>query len=67
MRRIPYWVYTDPAIYDLEQRRIFQGPTWNYVALEAEIPRPGDFKSTFIGDCPVVITRAKDGALACVS
>jgi salicylate 5-hydroxylase large subunit len=63
VRRIPYWVYTDPAIYDLEQRRIFQGPTWNYVALEAEIPRPGDFKSTFIGDCAVVTTRAKDGAL----
>jgi len=63
VRRIPYWVYTDPAIYDLEQKRIFQGPTWNYVALEAELPQPGDFKSTFIGDCPVVITRAKDASL----
>ena len=63
VRRIPYWVYTDPAVYALEQRRIFQGPTWNYAGLEAEIPTPGDFKSTFVGDCPIVVTRSKDGAL----
>ena len=24
--RIPYWIYTDPAVYDLEQQKIFQGP-----------------------------------------
>jgi len=63
VRRIPYWVYTDPAVYALEQRRIFQGSTWNYAGLEAEIPTPGDFKSTFVGDCPIVVTRSKDGAL----
>lgn len=50
--RIPYWVYLDPEVYEREQRRIFQGPTWNYAGLEAEIPHPGDFKSTFVGDCP---------------
>jgi salicylate 5-hydroxylase large subunit len=63
VRRIPYWVYTDAGVYDLEQRRIFQGATWNYAGLEAEIPHPGDFKSTFIGDCPIVMTRSKDGTL----
>jgi len=63
VRRIPYWVYTDSGIYELEQRRIFQGSTWNYAGLEAEIPNPGDFKSTFVGDCPVVVVRSKDGAL----
>ena len=35
---IPDWVYTDQAIYEREVERIFHGPTWNYVALEAEIP-----------------------------
>jgi salicylate 5-hydroxylase large subunit len=59
--RVPYWVYTDPAVYELEQERIFQGPTWNYIGLEAEAPNPGDFKSTFIGDTPVVLTHARDG------
>jgi len=32
------------------RERIFCGPSWNYVALEAELPRPGDFKRTFIGE-----------------
>ena len=45
--RVPYWVYSDPEVYALEQTRIFSGPYWNYVALEAEIPKPGDF--TFPG------------------
>jgi salicylate 5-hydroxylase large subunit len=61
--RIPYWIYTDPGVYQLEQQRIFQGPTWNYVGLEAEVPSPGDFKCTFVGECPVVVTRSKSGSL----
>jgi phenylpropionate dioxygenase-like ring-hydroxylating dioxygenase large terminal subunit len=36
---------------------------WNYVALEAEVPKPGDFKATFVGETPIVINRGKDGAL----
>ena len=31
---IPDWVYTDQRIFELEQERIFLGPTWNYVALK---------------------------------
>lgn len=61
--RVPYWVYLDQSVYELEQQRIFRGSTWNYVALEAEISNPGDFKSTAIGDTPVVVTRDRDGAL----
>jgi anthranilate 1,2-dioxygenase large subunit len=61
--RIPYRVFADPEIYRLEQERIFRGPFWSYVALEAELPNPGDFKSTFIGDTPVVVSRDKDGSL----
>ncbi|ANX03455.1 Rieske 2Fe-2S domain-containing protein [Immundisolibacter cernigliae] len=63
LRRVPYAVFTDPAIYALEQERIFRGPTWNYVALEAEMPKPHDYVSTFIGDTPVVVTRDDTGAL----
>jgi anthranilate 1,2-dioxygenase large subunit len=61
--RVPYQVFFDPAIYELEQKRLFQGPVWNYVGLEAELPNPGDFKATFVGDTPVVISRDKDGSL----
>jgi salicylate 5-hydroxylase large subunit len=61
--RLPYWVYSDPALYAREQERIFCGPTWNYVALEAEIPNAGDFKRTFIGDKSVVVVRDHDGGV----
>lgn len=61
--RVPYQVFLDPAIYEREQERLFRGPVWNYVALDAEIPHPQDFKATFIGDTPIVVTRDKDGAL----
>lgn len=62
--RVPYRVFSSQEVYDLEQERIYRGPTWNFLGLEAEIPKPGDFKSTFIGDTPVVMTRADDGTLA---
>src|SRR5579862_1222997 len=55
LSRVPYWIYTDPEVYQAEQERIFCGPSWCYVALEAEIPDPGDYISTFVGDKPVVI------------
>jgi anthranilate 1,2-dioxygenase large subunit len=61
--RIPYWLYHDPEIYRAEQDRIFKGPTWSYVALEVEIPNPGDFRTTYIGETPVIVNRALDGTL----
>lgn len=61
--RVPYQVFLDPVIYEREQERLFRGPAWNYVALEAELPHPQDFKATFLGDTPIVVTRDKDGAL----
>ena len=62
--RVPYTVFNSPEIYAREQERIFRGPTWSFLGLEAEIADIGDFKSTFIGDTPVVMTRAEDGALS---
>jgi salicylate 5-hydroxylase large subunit len=61
--RVPYWAYSDPDIYKREQERIFCGKSWAYVALEAEIPNAGDYKRTFIGDKPVVVTRDEDGGI----
>jgi len=62
--RVPYKVFHSQAVYEREQQLIFRGPVWNFVALEAEIPNAGDYKSTFVGDTPVVVTRTEDGALA---
>jgi len=60
---IPDWVYTDEAIYRREVECIFHGPTWNYVALEAEVPNPGDFIRSNVGPTPVVVARAEDGSI----
>ena len=50
---IPYRYLQDPALYRVEQQRIFQGPTWHYLCLEAEIPAPGDFRTTLLGETPI--------------
>jgi anthranilate 1,2-dioxygenase large subunit len=60
---IPDWIYTDPRIYELEQRRIFQGRTWNYVALEAELPKPGDYIRSYIGATPIIVARDEHGKI----
>jgi hypothetical protein len=46
---IPNWVYTDPEIFAREQERIFAGPGWLYVCLDAEIANPGNFKARHQG------------------
>ena len=60
---IPDWVYTDQTIYEREVERIFHGPTWNYVALEAEVANAGDFIRSNVGPTPVVVARAADGSI----
>jgi anthranilate 1,2-dioxygenase large subunit len=62
--RIPYGMYHDAEIYALEQERVFRGPVWNYLALECELPNPGDFRTVTVGDTPVIVNRTKDGKIA---
>lgn len=61
--RVPYWIYTDPGVYARELETFFYGPSWNYVALDCEIPEPGCYKRSWIGERQVVVVRAKDGAI----
>ena len=61
--RIPFWLYHDDAVYALEMERIFRGPVWCYLGLEAELPNPGDFRTTWVGDTPVVLSRGDDGTV----
>jgi anthranilate 1,2-dioxygenase large subunit/terephthalate 1,2-dioxygenase oxygenase component alpha subunit len=60
---VPYWVFQSAEVLAREQQRVFEGPLWNYLCLEAEVPAPGDFKATFVGCMPVVVTRDFDGGL----
>jgi anthranilate 1,2-dioxygenase large subunit/terephthalate 1,2-dioxygenase oxygenase component alpha subunit len=61
--RVPYWVYQDEDLYREEQSKIWRGDTWNYLCLEAELPEPKSFVTTFVGDMPVVVTRDAEGKL----
>jgi anthranilate 1,2-dioxygenase large subunit len=63
LQAIPDWAYTSEAVYAREVERIFHGPTWNFVALEAEIANPGDYKRSYVGPTPVVVSRAEDGSI----
>lgn len=63
MGRVPYEVFTDAALYQREQERIFRGPLWHFVGFAAEVPREGDYKTTHIGDDPVILARGKEGRL----
>ncbi len=60
---IPDWAYTSNDVYNLEIERIFRGPTWNFVGLEAEVPKAGDYKRSYVGPIPVVLARADDGSI----
>src|SRR5947207_4551196 len=63
LSEVPFRVYTDPEQYRLEQERIFKGPTWNYLCLAGEIPNPGDWVATTIGEVAVIVARGPDGAV----
>ena len=61
--RAPYAVFSDPGIYAAEMRRIFRGPVWHYLGLEAEVPEPGDYRLIDVGDTPVIVLRNPDGGI----
>lgn len=59
--RIPFKVYTDEALHQKELERFFYKGHWCYVGLEAEIPNPGDYKRTAIGERSVILSRDMQG------
>ncbi len=61
--RVPYRLYTDPAIYARELERLFYRGHWCYVGLAAEIPAPGDFKRSALGEREVIVVRDQTGAI----
>jgi anthranilate 1,2-dioxygenase large subunit len=61
--RVPYRLYHDAELYGREQERIFGGPVWTFLGLEAEIPRPGDFRATYLGETPIIFNRGETGAV----
>jgi nitrite reductase/ring-hydroxylating ferredoxin subunit len=52
--------YTDPALFEVEQRRIFRRIPL-MLAPSCEIPRPGDYKTMEVAGVPILLTRGRDG------
>lgn len=61
--RVPYRLYHDAELHAREQERIFRGPVWNFLGLAAEIPEPGDFRASYVGDTPVIFNRDEAGGV----
>ncbi len=61
--RVPYAIYTDPAVHRRELERLFYTGHWCYVGLECEIPAAGDFKTTWVGERSVIMVRDADGGV----
>src|SRR5215831_7460800 len=61
--RVPYRVFSDQEIYREELSRIFLGPTWQFLTLASELPTPGNYLTTFVGETPVIVARSHDGRI----
>ena len=55
-------IFTDPIIFDLEMKYIFEG-TWIYLAHESQLRQPHDFYTTAIGRQPIILMRNQLGEI----
>jgi Rieske 2Fe-2S family protein len=59
---LPGHYYTDPTVFALEQRRIFES-MWFAVARGADITTPGGFETVDVGGESVILVRGRDNRL----
>jgi benzoate/toluate 1,2-dioxygenase subunit alpha len=52
--RVSREIFTDPQIFELEIKHIFEG-NWIYLAHESQIPNKNDYFTTYMGRQPIFI------------
>jgi phenylpropionate dioxygenase-like ring-hydroxylating dioxygenase large terminal subunit len=60
--RVHRAIYTDPAVFELEMKRIFSR-SWVFIGHESEVPHPGDYKTDTVAGQPIVMTRDEEGTV----
>ena len=60
--RVHRILYTDPAIFEAEMRKVF-GATWVYLAHESQIPNKDDFVTSRLGLRPLIVVRDSQGQI----
>ncbi len=55
-------LFIDPELFELEMEHLFEN-AWIYVGHASQVPKPGDYFTTTVGNQPVVMVRHSDQSL----